>query len=96
LFKNYLKLFVYPYVEPRSKELVTIVKLDVPAALRQLYGYLIDRRCIVQLTDINHAYLDIHSHEVLSKIGRDSTEWEAMVPPDVAATIKARRLFGYA
>jgi hypothetical protein len=95
LFKNNLKLFVYPYAEPRTKELVTIDKLDVPAALRQLYGYLIDRRCIVQLTDINHAYLDIHSHEVLSKIGRDSTEWEAMVPPKVAAAIKERGLFGY-
>ena len=65
------------------------------AALRQLYGYLVDRRCIVQLTDINHAYLDIHSHEVLSKIGRDTNEWEAMVPPNVAAAIKQRRLFGY-
>jgi hypothetical protein len=95
LFKNNLKLFVYPYAEPRTKELVTIDKLDVPAALRQLYGYLIDRRCIVQLTDINHAYLDIHSHEVLSKIGRDSTEWEAMEPPKVAAAIKERGLFGY-
>jgi hypothetical protein len=96
LFKNNLKLFVYPYAEPRRKELVTVDKLDVPAALRQLYGYLIDRRCIVQLTDINHAYLDIHSHDVLSKIGRDSTEWEAMVPPKVAAAIKERGLFGYA
>jgi hypothetical protein len=95
LFKNNLKLFVYPYMEPRTKALVTIDKLDVPTALRQLYGYLVDRRCIVQLTDINHAYLDIHSHEVLSKIGRDSTEWEAMVPPNVAAAIKQRGLFGY-
>jgi hypothetical protein len=95
LFKNNLKLFVYPYMEPRTKELVTIDKLDVPAALRQLYGYLLDRRCIVQLTDINHAYLDIHSHEVLSKIGRETNEWEAMVPPNVAAAIKERKLFGY-
>ena len=55
-----------------------------------------DRRCVVQLTDINHAYLNIHSHEGLNKIGRESAEWEAMVPPKVAAAIKARRLFGYA
>jgi hypothetical protein len=96
LFKNNLKLFVYPYLDPRTQELVTIDKLDVPAALRQLYGYLIDRRCIVQLTDINHAYLDIRSHEVLGKIGRDSREWEAMVPPKVAEAIKERGLFGYA
>jgi hypothetical protein len=50
----------------------------------------------VQLTDINPAYLNIHSHEVLRKIGRSNVEWEAMVPPNVAATIKARKLFGYA
>jgi hypothetical protein len=95
LFKNNLKLFVYPYRDPRSGELVTIDKLEVPTALRQLYGYLVDRRCIVQLTDINHAYLDIHSHEVLRKIGRDDREWETMVPPTVAAAIKERGLFGY-
>jgi len=96
LFKNGLKLFVYPYLDPRTKELVTVDTLDVPAALRQLYGYLIERRCIVQLTKINHAYLNIHSHEVLGKIGRDSSEWEAMVPSEVAAAIKQRKLFGYA
>jgi hypothetical protein len=87
---------VYPYRDPRTKALVTIDALEVPASLRQLYGYLIDRRCIVQLTDINHDYLNIHSHEVLGKIGRDSSEWEAMVPPEVAAAIKKRGLFGYA
>jgi hypothetical protein len=96
LFKNNLQLFVYPYVDPQTKELITVDKLDVAPSLRQLYGYLLDRRCVVQLTDINHAYLDIRSHEVLSKIGSESTEWEAMVPPKVAAAIKKRRLFGYA
>jgi hypothetical protein len=96
LFKNRLQLFVYPYMDPRSNELVTIDKLDVDAELRQLYGYLVDRRCIVQLTDFNRAYLRIHSHEVLGKIGRDSSDWEAMVPPEVAEAIRERRLFGYA
>jgi hypothetical protein len=74
LFKNGLKLFVYPYMDSRSNELVTIDKLDVQPSLRQLFGYLVDRRCIVQLTDINQSYLRIHSHEVLGKIGRDSSE----------------------
>jgi hypothetical protein len=95
LFKNNLKLFVYPYAEPGTKRLMTVESLEVPAALRQLYDYLLARGCIVQLTDINHAYLDIHSHEVLRKIGRNSSEWEAMVPPEVANAIKARGLFGY-
>jgi len=95
LFKNNLKLFVYPFMETQSGKLMTVETLDVPPHLRQLYGYLIERGCIVQLTDINHDYLDIHSHEVLRKIGRDSSEWETMVPPEVAAAIKARGLFGY-
>ena len=96
LFRNNLKLFVYPYIDQATKRLVTIDQLDVPASLRQLYGYLVDRRCIVQLTDINHAYLNINSQEVLNKISSSSAEWEAMVPPAVAAAIKSRRLFGYA
>jgi hypothetical protein len=96
LFKNNLKLFVYPYLDPRTQRLVTIDDLDVPSALRQLYGYLIERGCIVQLTNVNRAYLGIHSHEVLGAIRRDSTEWETMVPPKVAAVIKQRKLFGYA
>ena len=96
LFRNNLKLFVYPYIDQATKRVVTIDQLDVPPSLRQLYGYLVDRRCIVQLTDINHAYLNIYSQEVLSKISSKSAEWEAMVPPAVAAAIKTRRLFGYA
>ncbi len=96
LFKNDLKLFVYPYIDQKTRELVTIDKLEVKPSLRQLYGYLVDRRCIVQLTDINHAFLDIYSPEVLNKIRARNTEWETMVPPAVAAAIKSRGLFGYA
>jgi hypothetical protein len=96
LFKNNLKLFVYPYIDMRTNELITVDNLEVPPSLRQLYGYLVDRGCIVQLTDFDRGYLTIHSHDVLGRIGRHDTEWESMVPPAVAATIKARGLFGYA
>jgi hypothetical protein len=95
LFKNNLKLFVYPYVDERTKELVTIDTLEVAPTLRQLYGHLVERRCIVQLTDINRAYLRIYSPDVLSKINDRNTEWESMVPPKVAQAIKVRGLFGY-
>jgi hypothetical protein len=95
LFKNNLKLFVYPYIDERTKELVTIDTLEVAPTLRQLYGHLVERRCIVQLTDINRAYLRIYSPDVLSKINDRNTEWESMVPPKVAQAIKVRGLFGY-
>lgn len=96
LFKNKLELLVYPYVDQNTGELVTIDNLPIEPSLQQLFGYLVDRGCIVQLTEFNHAYLSIYSPEVLSKIGAANTEWESMVPPAVAAAIKSRKLFGYA
>lgn len=45
--------------------------------------------------DITRAYLEIHSHDVLRRIGGGGSEWEAMVPPSAAAAIKERKLFGY-
>lgn len=45
--------------------------------------------------DITRAYLEIHSHDVLRRIGGGGSEWEAMVPPNAAAAIKERKLFGY-
>lgn len=95
LFKNNLKLFIYPYFDPNSQQLVTIDTLKVADNLRQLFGYLVDRRYIVQLRDINHDYLEICSPDVLKKIGADNTESEAMVPPRVAEAIKTGSLFGY-
>jgi hypothetical protein len=95
LFKNDLKLFVYPYIDQKTRELVTLDKLEVEPSLKHLFGYLVERRCIVQLTDVNQAYLDIYSPDVLSKINAKNTEWESMVPPEVARAIKSRGLFGY-
>ncbi len=94
-FKNNLKLFIYPYLARQPQQLITIDTLEVAHNLRQLFGYLVDRRYIVQLHDINHDYLEIYSPDVLKKIGADNAEWESMVPPRVAEAIKARGLFGY-
>ena len=83
-------------MDERTREQITVDNLEVPPALRQLYGYLVDRGCIVQLTDFNRDYLGIYSHDVLGEIDPHNTEWESMAPPGVAAVIKARGLFGYA
>jgi hypothetical protein len=95
LFKNNLKLFVYPYIDQTSRQLVTLDDIEVDQSLRQLYGYLVDRRCIVQLTEVNHAYLNIYSPDVFRKISAENTEWESMVPPAVADAIKSKHLFGF-
>jgi hypothetical protein len=95
LFRNNLRLYIYPYMDQKTGKLVTVNDVDVGESLRQLYGYLLARRCIVQLEDANHTYLSIYSPDVLRKINSGNTEWETMVPPEVAHVIKARGLFGY-
>jgi len=95
LFKNNLKLYVYPYIDQTTKELITIDKVEIETSLEKLYGYLIDRQCIVQLTEFNQDYLNIYSPDVLKKISSDNTEWESMVPTMVTEAIKLRKLFGY-
>jgi hypothetical protein len=95
LFRNNLKLFIYPTMNHATGELVTVETMKVPESLQHLYAHLVGRRCIVQLTDFNQQFLSIYSPDVLGKIGSGSTEWESMVPPEVAEAIKSRRLFGY-
>jgi hypothetical protein len=102
-FAEYYRLaaYLFRYTQRRiglAMGAMNLVELLDEAAYHRLDAgilYLMNRRCIVQLTDINQAYLNIYSHDVLSQIGRDSAEWETMVPPKLAAAIKARRLFGY-
>lgn len=95
LFRNNLRLYIYPYMDQKTGKLVTVNDVDVGESLRQLYGHLLSRRCIVQLEDANHTYLSIYSPDVLRKINSGNTEWETMVPPEVAHAIKTRGLFGY-
>ena len=95
LFRNHLKLFIYPHVEPGTGKLETVATMPVPESLQHLYAHLVGRRSIVQLTDFNEKYLNIYSPDVLGKIGSGSNEWESMVPAEVAQAIKSRHLFGY-
>ncbi len=95
MFRNNLRLYIYPYMDQKTGMLVTVNDVDVGDSLRQLYGYLLSGRCIVQLEDANQTLLGIYSPDVLKKINSGNTEWEGMVPPEVAQAIKSRGLFGY-
>ena len=93
LFKNDLKLFVCPVLDNASGQLITYDQLDVPANLRHLYAYLLENGYIKGLNNVREDYLKIFSHEVLEKIRCGDDSWEPMVPEEVAAIIKERKLF---
>jgi hypothetical protein len=95
LFKNDLRLYIYPLLDPSSGKLVTVDNLEIEPHLRKLYGYLVDGGFIVQLENVNRDYLHIFSRDALRKIRDGDASWESMVPPQVAEVIKRRRFLGY-
>lgn len=95
LFKNNVKLYIYPYRDPETQELMTTDNLNVPEKLLPLYQYVLQRGCISQLYNINESYLSIFSPDVLKMIAQGNDEWETCVPESVANEIKEKKLFGY-
>ena len=95
LFKNDLKLYVYPLREAKTGALITAGNLRVAPNLRHLYAYLIENRLIESLRDFDERCLPIFSRDVLASIRSGDAAWEAMVPPAVAEIIKERKLFNY-
>ncbi|MFK8016364.1 MAG: TonB-dependent receptor [Gammaproteobacteria bacterium] len=95
LFKDSLKLFIYPQRVPDSEQLDTLSDIHLDDGLQHLFAYLKERGSIVELANIRQEYLDIHSPQVLEMIGEGKDEWQAMVPDCVAQAIVSRKLFGY-
>ena len=95
LFKNELKLLVYPYKPEGVNELQTASNLTFTPDLQKLYGYLMDNNCIFDLANYDPACLPIFSRDVLRRIASGDLSWEAMVPQPVANIIRDRKLLGY-
>jgi hypothetical protein len=95
LFKNDLKLYVYPYLDAATERLVGIDEVAVPGHLRHLWAHLRENRLVEGLENVDSSCLPVFAREVLARIGRGDPSWEPMVPAQVAQAIRARRLFGY-
>jgi hypothetical protein len=96
LFKNELKLYVYPLQPSADEDLKTVDNVRVRPELQPLYDYLAGRGSFVNLDNYEPEYLPIFSRDVLRRIAAADSSWEGMVPSEVAALIKRRSFFGYA
>jgi hypothetical protein len=94
LFKNDLKLYVYPYRNPETGQVMTAANLPVAPHLRHLHAHVMENGLIEDLHDVDESCGRIRSAEVLRLIKSGDPAWESLVPPQVASLIKARRLFG--
>ena len=81
MFKNDLKLYVYPLLEQKNGSLISATNLRVAPNLRHLHAYLVENRYIESLRDYDERCLPIFSRDVLNKIRSGDSSWEEMVPP---------------
>jgi hypothetical protein len=95
LFTNNVRIYLYPWRDPKSNELITAQKLQVAPNLRHLHAYLLENGFVVAIQNYNEEYLRIDPDEVLRQIQSSGSGWEPLVPPAVADIIKRARLFGY-
>jgi hypothetical protein len=95
LFKNELKLYIYPLLEANTKALITATNLRVASRIQHLYDYLIENQYIQAIRDFAPENLSIFSRDVLRKMREGDPSWVHQVPPGVAFMICQRQLLGY-
>lgn len=95
LFKNDLRLFVYPMRDTRTGEVVTVETMTVEPLLQPLFDYLWRRGSFVDLDTYRPEHLPILSRDVLRRIADGDDSWRAMVPEAVADLIAKRSFFGH-
>lgn len=94
LFKNDLKIYVYPYLNPATQRIETVENVAIQADQYNLFTYLLEHDHLVHLDNYNPECLTIFSRSVLKAIQSGDPNWEKAVPPQVAQIIKQRGLFG--
>ena len=105
LFREAVRLYVYPmhrdalasYCElpdPAGTAIYTAENLQVAQHLHHLYAHLLANRHIVGVTDYDLSALAIPSRDILRRIQAGTPGWELLMPPEAAALIRSRRLFG--
>ena len=95
LFKNSARLYVYPALDRKSGEVLTLKNAPVAPNLRHLYAHLLENGCLTDLRNSNPDFLTIYPRDVLNKIQAGDASWEKLVPPPIVEVIKTKRLFGY-
>lgn len=95
LFKNDLKLYVYPWLDPVSGLLRTADNIRLNGHLRSLHAYLLDRGVVENIPCRKPECLTVHSREAIARIEKGDPAWMPMVPQEVAEVIRRGGHFGW-
>ncbi len=95
LMRGPVTLYVYPWKNNETGEVVTAETFQAPGSLRHLYAHLMENRRVEPIRNTTPADLSILPRDVLARLQEGDPSWEDLVPEEVARVIKAGRLFGF-
>ena len=95
LFTRDMKVYLYPYIDKETGEILNTENLKVNFNLKELYKYFKMNNRIVDVKGYNVENLKIYSRQILNQICLGETGWEDKLPQGVAEMIKDRGMFGY-
>lgn len=95
LFKRNVTIYLYPYLDKQSNELLNSKNLKVSNHLKELYKYFKQNKRIKDITGYDKNVLHIYSRNILQMLQNCERGWEAWLPETVANTIMENKMFGY-
>jgi len=95
LLRGPVRLYLYPWKNSKTGELVTAETFKVRASLRHLYDHLLENHFIEAIREFSAADLSILPRDVLAMLQAGDSSWEAQVPSAVVRVIKEQKLFGF-
>lgn len=82
LFKNRVQLFVYPWHNTQSKELVTAENFKAPDEWHHFYQHLLDNKRVIPVGVGDPSFLANTGRKVMKMIESGDTAWKNWVPPE--------------
>src|SRR5690606_14621369 len=95
LFFKDLKVYLYPFKDQETEELITSENLKVHPRMKELYKFFKYNGKVVDIRNYDPEFLDIFSREVLQMIVEGKPGWEEMLPEKTTEMIKQFDLFSH-
>jgi hypothetical protein len=95
LFQSNVKVYLYPYIDAHSGELIYPDDAHFSAENKLLWQYLNMTKKILVLRSVPYKSLEIRSDHITSLIENGDDSFREYVPEEVFNHIKSKELFGY-
>jgi len=95
LLSGVVNLYIHPWRNAETGEIVRAESFTVPPHLRHLYAYMVENCLVRSLSAGSEESLAVMPNDVLRRLQSGDSSWESLVPEPVVSLIKERRLFGY-